>query len=281
MRRQKKETAAPGAPPWLLTFCDMMTLLLTFFVMLVSMSVIDERNKLVVLGSVSSSFGIGSAQLNPISPEDKITKSEPGAMSESNLEPIKNMLWEDTKNDLNFQENRFVQIVSINAEVLFKPGETELSDKGVELLNRMLPYLMRIRYPLLVAGHTANRRDEEGQKYAVDLDEAKVDSTWPLSLGRAQSVYRHFLANGIVSDRLSLEAFGQYHPRFPDRTPDGRLQNRRVDLVLDKRNAPEILEMESSKAQPPPVRNFLFRNFQFNLDGASGSGQSSPEAGGR
>ncbi len=267
--RKRRETAATGQPPWLITFCDLTTLLLTFFVMLVSMSVIDERNKMVVLGSVSSSFGIGSAQLNAMSLENKTTKAEPGAMQESNMDPIKNMLWEDTRNDLNFQENRYVQIVSINTEVLFKPGETTLSDKGVQLLNRMLPYLMRMRYPVLVAGHTANRRDEEGGRYIVDLDEGKVDSTWPLSLARGQSVYRHFLENGIPADRLSLEAFGQYHPRFPDRTPDGRLQNRRVDLVLDKRNAPELLDSERAKEPPKPIRSYLFRNFRFSFeDGA-------------
>ena len=131
------------------------------------------------------------------------------------------------------------------------PGTSTLSPGGMTLLDRMLPYLRRIRYPLLVAGHTANRRDEEGEKYAVDLNVDKVDSTWPLSLARAHAVYRHLATGGMPPERLSLEAFGQYRPRFPDRSPEGRLQNRRVDLVLDKRNAPEILQMEKDKTPLP------------------------------
>lgn len=266
MARRKKSGGVGGSPPWLITYSDLMTLLLTFFVMLVSMSVIDERSKLMVMGSVSTSFGIGPSQFNPKSPENKSTNVEPGGLMQQGMDPIRDMLWEDTSKDLHFQENRFVQILSINSEVLFKPGETVLSTQGMTLLDKMVPYLMRIRYPLLVAGHTANRRDEEGEKYEVDLDTAKLNSTWPLSLARAHMVYRHLAERGIPLDRLTLEAFGQYRPRFPDISPEGRLQNRRVDLVLDKRNAPEILQMETLHESPDTIRHFLFRGFRFDLD---------------
>ena len=265
-RRRKSGGGGEEGPAWLITFSDLMTLLLTFFVLLVSMAVIDERSKLVVLGSVSTSFGIGPRQFNPRSPENQATRVEPGSMMQDGLDPIRDMLWEDASKDLNFQENRFVQILSINSEVLFTPGSTVLSPGGVILLDRMVPYLMRIRYPLLVAGHTANRRDEEGEKYEVNLDTTALTSTWPLSMARAHAVYRHLALRGIPLERLSLEAFGQYRPRFPDRSPEGRLQNRRVDLVLDKRNAPEILQTEKLSEPPAPPRHFLFRGFSFDLD---------------
>ena len=271
MARKKKDSGGDGQPAWLITFSDLMTLLLTFFVLLVSMAVIDERHKLVVLGSVSSSFGIGQANFNPKSPEGGSSKVEPGAMMEPDMTPIKDMLWEEIGDDLNFQENRFVQILSINAEVLYEPGRTELSEKGKDILNRMIPELMRIKYPLLVAGHTANRRDEEGKNYQVDFDTAKADSTWALSLARGVGVYRYLLQNGIASNRLSQEAFGQFHPRYADRSPAGRLLNRRVDIVLDKRNAPEILNLERAREKPvEPPKSFFFRNFQFDIDGTPG-----------
>lgn len=273
MARKEKDSGGEGQPAWLITFSDLMTLLLTFFVLLVSMAVIDERHKLVVLGSISSSFGIGQANFNPKSPETGSSKVEPGAMMEPNMTPLRDMLWEDMKDDLNFQENRFVQILSINADVLYEPGEARLSEKGVNLLNRMMPHLLRIKYPLLIAGHTANRRDEEGKNYRVDFDATRVDSTWPLSLARGFGVYRHLLQSGIPGGRLSQEAFGQYHPRFPDVSPQGRLMNQRVDIVLDKRNAPEILEIERAREKPPaPSGSFFFRNFQFDLEPLPGAG---------
>ena len=271
MARKEKAASSDEGPAWLITFSDLMTLLLTFFVLLVSMAVIDERHKMVVLGSVSSSFGIGQHNFNPKSPEVKSAKVEPGAMMEADMTPVKDMLWEEMQDDLNFQENRFVQILSINAEVLYNPGEKELSERGKALLKRMIPHLQRIKYPLLIAGHTANRRDEEGKDYHVDFDRTKVDSTWPLSLARGQGVYRYLLESGIPSDRLTQEAFGQYHPRFSDRSREGRLLNRRVDIVLDKRNSPEILELERSREKPLELRKgFIFRNFQFDVDANPG-----------
>lgn len=273
MARKEKKGGGDGGPAWLITFSDLMTLLLTFFVLLVSMAVIDERNKLVVLGSVSSSFGIGPAQFNPKSPEHKANKVEPGAMMEEDLTSIKDMLWEDNADDLNFQENRFVQILSVNADVLFEAGTSKLSEKGKDTLNKMVPYLLRVKYPLLIAGHTANRRDEEGKDYRVSFDKTVVDSTWPLSLARAQNVYRYLVEAGIPRTNLTQESFGQYHPRYPDKTADGRLQNRRVDIVLDKRNAPEILNIEKARETPPkPQGRFFFRDFQFDLDAIPGPG---------
>ena len=273
MARKEKAASSDEGPAWLITFSDLMTLLLTFFVLLVSMAVIDERHKLVVLGSVSSSFGIGRAVSNPIAVDKKVTKAEPGAVAENDMAPIKDLLWEEMKDDLNFQENRFVQILSINAEVLYEPGQTHLSERGKAILNKMTPLLLRIKYPLLVAGHTANRRDEEGKNYHVDFDKTKVDSTWGLSLARGQGVYQFLLQAGIPPDRLTQEAFGQYHPRFADSSPGGRLLNRRVDIVLDKRNAPEILNVERSReklVQPP--KSYFFRNFQFNIEAENRAG---------
>lgn len=273
MARKKKESGGGGKQPlWLITFCDMMTLMLTFFVLLVSMSVVDERHKLSVLGSVSTAFGVGPAQFNPISEDAKGNKVDPGPVNAADLSAIKNMLWEDMQNDLNFQENRYVQILSVNADVLFAPGKTTLNDKGREFLNRIVPTLLNVKYPVLIAGHTANRRDEEGRAYEVELDKTKMDSTWALSLSRSQAVYAYLIQSGIPSHRLTQEAFGQYHPRFSDRDSEGRLLNRRVDIVLDRRNAPEILDIERATEKPPSPRGrFLFRNFQFDLPSLPGT----------
>lgn len=267
MARKEKKGGSGGTPPWLITFSDLMTLLLTFFVLLLSMAVIDERSKLVVLGSVSASFGIGQASFNPTSLENVANKVDAGSMKEPDMLPIKDLLWEDTKDDLNFQENRYVQILSINADVLYEPGKTEMSERGQILLNRIMPHLLRIKYPLLIAGHTADRRDEEGPQYVVNFDKTKLDSTWALSLARGHGVYRYLLKSGIPAERLSQESFGQYHPRYTNKTPDGRSMNRRVDIVLDKRNTAEIINFEQSKEERNnEPRGYFFRDFRFNLD---------------
>lgn len=243
-----------------------MTLLLTFFVLLLSMAVIDERTKLVVLGSVSGSFGENQRLFNPKGKPNDSRVREPGAMDlpEKDLAPLRDMLYEDVEKDLDFMENKYVQILSINDQVLFTPGSTKLSPQGEALLDKLIPYLQHIGYPLLVAGHTATRRDEE-TSYNVILQQGVLDSTWLLSYQRALSVYRHFLDRGMDAGKLSLEAFGQFHPRYSNNLPEGRQKNRRVDLVLDKRNLEWIRKVESLRETEPAKAEHFYKGFKFDL----------------
>jgi len=268
MARKKKPRAGDSDPAWLMTFTDLMTLLLTFFVLLLSMTVIDERAKLVVLGSVSRVFGSGKDLFNPLARTDPKTSSriEPGAMEgdPNDLAPIRDMLFDDVNKDLDFQENRFVQILSINDDVLFEPGGYTLRESGVAQLDRLLPYLPRINYPLLVAGHTSVPR-EEVRDYAVVKGQLGMDHTWVISFRRAHAVYSHLVYRGIDPHRLSLEAFGQFRPRFSNNTPEGRRRNRRVDLVLDRRNLEWIRKVEELREEPPAQRDTHFKGFKFDL----------------
>ena len=266
-RRKKTGGGGSRIPLWLITYSDLMTLLLTFFVLLLSMAVIDERTKLVVLGSVSGSFGEGVRLFNPKGKPNDPRVREPGAMDlpEQDLAPLRDMLYEDVEKDLDFMENKYVQILSINDQVLFTPGSTRLSPQGEALLDRLMPYLQHIGYPLLVAGHTATRRDEE-TSYTVVLQAGVLDSTWTLSYQRALSVYRHFLERGMDAGKLSLEAFGQFHPRYSNNLPEGRQKNRRVDLVLDKRNLEWIRKVESLRESEPAKADHFYKGFKFDLN---------------
>ena len=270
MARKKKQREEPGDPAWLVTFSDLMTLLLTFFVLLLSMAVIDERSKLIVLGSVSRVFGSGTQIFNPLAPRESevSTRIEPGAMegAQNDMAPLRDMLFDDVNKDLDFQENKYVQIFSINDEVLFEPGGFRLTDRGMAQLDRILPYLQRIEYPLLVAGHTAVLRDESKGDYTVRKHQLGMDGTWPISFRRSLAVYRHFVGRGIDPGRLSLEAFGQYHPRYSNNSAEGRKKNRRVDLVLDKRNIEWIRKMEELKQEEKVDTGTYFKGFKFDLD---------------
>ena len=278
MARKKRQKPPLADPPWLMTFTDLMTLLLVFFVLLISMSVIDERAKLVVLGSVTRVFGSGKDVFNPLSRTIPKTSArvEPGVMEAENLEdlaPLRDMIFDDVNKDLDFQENRFVQIFSINDDVLFEPGGYILSESGVAKLDRILPFLQRIRYPLLVAGHTSVLR-EEVSNHAIMRGQFGMDQTWTISFRRAHAVYSHLVSRGIEPERLSLEAFGQFRPRHSNNTAEGRRRNRRVDLVLDRRNAEWIRQVEALREETPVERDVNFRGFRFdfNVPGQAPSG---------
>jgi chemotaxis protein MotB len=269
MARKKKPQREETPALWLVTFTDLMFLMLTFFVLLVSMSVIDERAKMVVIGSVTRVFGSGQDIFNPLSQTQPQTSSriEPGVMEadeSDELAQLRDMLFDDVNKDLNFQENKYVQIFSIHDEVLFEPGRYVLREAGVAQLDRILPYLQRIDYPLLIAGHTSVLREEVGSRVIVH-DQLGMDSTWVISFRRSLAVYRHLVSRGIEPSRLSLESFGQFRPRFSNNTPDGRRRNRRVDLVLDRRNQEWIRKVEELREEAPIERDGHFRGFRFNL----------------
>jgi chemotaxis protein MotB len=265
MARREKKSAKKGGSTWLITFSDMMTLMLTFFVLLVSMATIDERRRLVVLGSIIGTFGMGTAGYDARSTKDTRVTVEPGPMENiDNLEPLKDLLWEDLKEDIEFQSNKYVQIISINDRVLFNPGETELSNEGRKVIDRTLPILLRLREPLLLAGHTSVDRDEVSTLTEVQLEDKGLDPSWSLSFQRTMSMYRYLLSRGMDPDLLRMEAFGMFRPMYSDQTPRGRMRNRRVDIVLDKRNRQWV-----EKLQPKPLpqdRDFFYKDFRFELD---------------
>ena len=269
MAKRKKKQDEGGGASWLITFSDMMTLMLTFFVLLVSMAVTDERRKLVVLTSVTGAFGEGQGNLNPATNKPKKRVIDPGPMDmkSSDLSPLKDLLWEDDEEDLNFQENQYVQIFSISEDVLFEPGTTVLSSKGVVLLNRIMPWLMRIQHPLLLAGHTSALRDEAGVDYQVSFSRDKeLSPTWNLSFTRVMSIYSYLKRRGIPTERMMVEAFANYHPRWDDNTAKGRKKNRRVDIVLDKRNMQWIEKLEEmTREAPKRNKQFDFKDFKFDL----------------
>lgn len=268
MARKEKEQKVEGQPAWLITFSDMMTLMLTFFVLLVSMSVMDERRKMVVIGSIIGTFGVGKKSIEVLSQKDRKLTVEPGPLelnSVNDLEPLREMIWEDVEEDLDFASNKFVQVFSIPDDVLFEPGGYEFRAKGKQILESALPVFLQVQVPLLLAGHTSNLRDEEGASFRVEDKEQKMDSSWKLSFYRVMTVYRFLLDAGMDPGLLRVEAFGRFHPRFGSTNEKDRRRNRRVDIILDKRNAQWIdrLGMMRDKEQES---NFKYNDFIFQFE---------------
>lgn len=284
--RRKPQPAGITQPPWLITYSDLMTLLLTFFVLLVAISVIDERRRVMAVGSVAGSFGQEQGTATPREPADG--RPVPGIAPVGDapprgrdLTPLREMLWEEAERDINYQENGYIQIFSINDEVLFRSGATELSERGAALLARVAPVLRGVEHPVLIAGHASPARDEEGILFRLRVDDRALPSPWRLSLGRATAVYRKLADLGVPRGRMLMEAHGDTRPRFDNLTPDGRRANRRVEIVLDRRNAEWARRMEALKDGAPVRETFQYKGFRFDFvlpEGAGGGAPAAPAA---
>lgn len=275
MARKRKSSSGGGGeeiPAWMITFSDLTTLLMTFFVLLVSMaSMTDTSKRKVALGSVSGKFGTGAPSLDDLSTSPG-KNVDPGPINQfKDLQAMKKRVWEDPNSDLRFEYNRFIQRLSVDADVLFGPGSAELTPKGRQLLDGILPVILDSAYPLGLSGHTAGGRDEFGSDYLAPADQ-KVDFSWRLSLDRVVAVYRYLVDAGVPADKLRLEGFGKYRPKAGDATPKDRSANRRVDIVLDKRigswAASVAADVEKSREKSPPdvKKTFRVRDYIFRFD---------------
>jgi chemotaxis protein MotB len=272
-KKGKKDKQGGGQPAWLITFTDMMTLLLTFFILLLSMAALkDERKEVLVLGSISRTFGVGQETMSILGKEPSSMYLEPGAIrgeEPEDLASLKNLLWEEQGQDLDFQSNIFVQVLSINSALLFDPGSSQLTAKGQNLLAKIAPELQDLPFPVLLAGHTSILADELDIDYLNQDFSQEEDPSWDLSLQRVQNVYRFFLRQGVAPKKLQMEAYGKYNPKFSNQTQKGREKNRRVDIILDKRN---YMDHVPNKLRNKPAfftdrqDTFEYQEFKFDLD---------------
>lgn len=264
-RRQKRKFIAVNPIGWVLSYSDLVTLLLTFFVCLISMaSLKDERRQLTTLAAVSGNFGGVPNFLNFVAQEDSSTGNIQGAKG---LEQLRPLFLEDKQGDVHYLSNPFVQVLSIRSRLLFEPGQSILKPEGRAYLIRLLPLLKKVEYPFLLCSHTAIARDEYGLSLAATQERSGIDPTWSLSLNRISTVYQFFLSQGISPSAMRVEAFGQFAPRYSSNTPAGREGNRRLDIILDKRS-PSLTKEELANRPPRPEdqpRLFKYKDFTFDL----------------
>jgi len=226
-RRQKKEEDVPvGAPLWMVTYSDMVTLLLTFFVMLIAMANFEQVGRVqAVFQSIRLALGVGGAheQLMGVSAEQAQQIKE--IQSNDELQPIMSRLRESLSRKVSDDMVRMTRTrteirVSLSDQVLFKPGSRELDPRAFPILGEIAKILgEHEKVKVQVEGHT----DDSGN----------VKGNWDLSSGRAVEVV-YYLQNKGDLDGRSLEAkgYGQFRPAAPDGMEDIENWNRRVELVI-------------------------------------------------
>jgi chemotaxis protein MotB len=276
-KKREKKQEAPQTPGWLLTFTGLMILIMAFFVYLVTnASLMDERRIRLALGSLLGTFGMTQARPDILGTQESLESAHPGPIPpDRDLAALKELLWDDIEEDLQFVSNRFVQIFSVNTAVLFSAGETDLSPEGRAFLQQVVPVLRVVDVPVQVAGHTSVLRDEFEAIYQTSMPGEVPDPSWALSLFRAMSVYRFLLEQGVPGENLRMEGLGRFQPRENPQTPQGRRANRRVDFILDRRNEIWTPRLARPEASTTP-EEYIYRDFIFQFPEAPGNDSFRP-----
>lgn len=235
MAKKKCPECKAGAPEWMVTFSDMTTLLLTFFVLLLSMASLDQRKIKQALGSLQGALGVlESGQKSEMGKEeilsrlDFVTKSK---KSESKmLSGIRNYIEQSNlSSTVSVVKTEKGISVRIMDSVLFGPGGADVLDSAKPILEKLAGIMKDSPYNVAVEGHTDD----------IPISTAKFPSNWELSTARATSVTKYFISIGVKPDILSVSGYAQYHPVVPNITPENRARNRRVEVNFV---SPELAE---------------------------------------
>ena len=235
-KKKKCPECKPGAPMWMTTFSDMVTLLLTFFVLLLSMANFEPIKYALTVQSLQGAFGIletfPTVPIHPIVEIPKKTGDEQRKkQSLKDAEKIKEII--QTKNlesavKVDVTEKGIA--IMLRDPVGFASGSADLKEQGQEILKDISDVVkdnpdLKVR----VEGHTDN----------VPISSARFRSNWELSSARSLSVVQLFSAQtGIKPENMSAVGYGEYRPIAPNANPEDRAKNRRIQIFVDYINTP-------------------------------------------
>lgn len=221
-----------GAPEWMATYGDLVTLLLCFFIMLFATSEVDTGKFDVLLQAFNPSvfdFAGGDSIVNDISKEEMGNFLSEEMKYQAELKGLQKDLDEfisSEKLDDSIEVVRDSDKITLrfSSSLLFESAKATLKDD-------VKPYLKKISktlpegYDIQIEGHTDN----------LNINNNEFASNWELSAFRGINVLKYLIDScGMDSDKMSVAGYGEFRPIADNSTPEGRIKNRRVDIVLFK-----------------------------------------------
>lgn len=262
-----------GAPLWMATFGDMMSLLLCFFILMFSMSELKmERFQLAAqsmnqaMGSTSpepveSPMGLMIEEADPdlqlenpgLSPG--ATKSPVAAdgqdetmidrISKAYLEMIAERLRqfvaeEGLDRDVEVERNEDGVYLRMRAAALFPPGQATARGEGVGIIERLAGVTRSLNVPVIISGHADNQ----------PIATASFPSNWELSAARAAGVARIMIDEGQSPLLARVESYGEFDPVADNTTAEGRARNRRVELYYSLEGIRDAMDAWAEGGEP-------------------------------
>ncbi len=237
-RKKKQQEAPPGAPLFMATYGDMVTLLLCFFVLLYSFSTLDVKKFEMLAASMQVAFNVqagGSTNTTPVSIQDGALQQGQGAASVQSAgqkteishqvlamvrEAIKSEQLED---EIQIVANERGVSISMSEQVLFDESSAVLHPEAARILYKIGTILETMPNRISIEGHTDN----------VQPTGSIFKDNWDLSAARAAVVASYLNKSiGIAENRLQAVGLGSSSPVVPNDSPEHRSLNRRVDLVI-------------------------------------------------
>jgi chemotaxis protein MotB len=245
-------------PAWLAAFGDLMSLLLCFFVLLLSMSSMDAKKISEAIGSLSGAMSVLEGGAKTEISKQRIQESTPIESKDETSEQVNRvqeavsdsneMMDKGTSAAIVLEEAQEGFVIELPASLLFKSGSATIENedallflKRVALIIEELPNDMQVS----VQGHTDNQGPGTNSPYK---------DNWELSTARAISVLQELLLDGVQPSRISASGFAEYKPLATNATQSGREKNRRVELHFYGSKAKEKAKVRKSILDKAPTQ---------------------------
>jgi chemotaxis protein MotB len=220
-----------GAPAWMATFADMMSLLLTFFVLLLSFAEMDIVKFRDAMGSINQALGFmpsgrGMFQhtSSPAPFEDPMATSVSKSANDEIMEALKELIAKNgLKEDVEVEDSDRGVILRVRGRMFFNAGSADLKYESQPVLEKIADLMKKFPSKVSIEGHTDN----------IPMSAGKYSSNWEISTARAYAALRFLQERGkIDAARINIAGFGDTHPLAPNDIPEGRNKNRRVEFVF-------------------------------------------------
>ncbi len=198
---------------WLITYADMITLVLAFFVMLTAVSDFNPAKFEEAKNSANKALGTETAKKNGVKVVsiDDLIKSVQAIIKQQHLEKQVEVT----------ASGRGV-VISARGAAFFQSGEAHVLSQALPLLNALAGPINNTAYSIAVEGHTDN----------VPLNSAQYPSNWELSSARASEIVRYLANAGVKPQRLRATGFADTQPKVGNSNEKNRSINRRIEIVF-------------------------------------------------
>jgi chemotaxis protein MotB len=228
MMPKKPEAEKENNERWLVTYSDLITLLLIFFIVLYSMSKINEQKFVELSQSMAVVFGnVGRSGVldggRSVIPMEHSTFRQRQNITNTK-EQIKRMIANmGLEGKITVRDEARGLVISVRDTVFFKPGSADLGPRAQKIITTVASLLSNLPNSIRIEGHTDN----------IPINTFRYYSNWELSTARATNVLHYLVKEKNISpDRLSAAGYGEFKPIADNTAESGRASNRRVDIVV-------------------------------------------------
>ncbi|MDU9412315.1 flagellar motor protein MotD [Pseudomonas sp. zfem005] len=242
MARRRHQEEHENHERWLVSYADFITLLFAFFVVMYSISSINEGKYKILSETLTGVFNQPDRSIKPIPVGDErprtteadksMTDSGSSDTPSAATDPLQEISQDINEafgelikdGQMTVRGNELWVEIELNSSLLFPSGDAIPANEAFTLIEKVAKILAPYENPVHVEGFTDN----------LPINTANYPSNWELSTARASSIVRMLSMDGVNPARLAAVGYGEFQPVADNATAEGRGRNRRVVLVVSR-----------------------------------------------